>query len=64
VTKADTFRQPWVVVAPDGVHWLGEADGETQAWRYALGWPDTAEVEDAKSKGWYAAPATLKWKRP
>jgi hypothetical protein len=60
----EKFRQPWVVVAPDGVHWLGEASDEAGAWNVALGWPDQGEIDWHKTAGWYAAPATLTWKRP
>jgi hypothetical protein len=55
---------PWVVVAPNGVHWLGHAQDEAHAWSTALGWPDASEVAEHKQRGWYAAEATVSWKRP
>lgn len=55
---------PWVVVAPSGVYWLGHAKDEHQAWTVALGWPDKAEINEHKAKGWYAAEATVTWKKP
>lgn len=55
---------PWVVVAPDGVFYLGLHEDEDGAWRVALGWPDAAEVAEKKRAGWYAAQATTTWTRP
>lgn len=55
---------PWVVVGPNGVYWLGHAHNEKGAWTDALGWPDEAEVAEHKRAGWYAAEATVTWKRP
>lgn len=57
-------KMPWVVVAPTGVHWLGHAHNELGAWTDALGWPDEEEVQEHKRQGWYAAEATVTWKRP
>jgi len=53
-----------VIVGPDGIFWLGFADSEAQAWKYALGWPTLYETYDRKAKGYYAAEATVTWKRP
>lgn len=61
---AEKMMLPWVVVAPSGVHWLGHADSEASAWSIALGWPDEEEVAEHKRAGWYAAEATVSWKRP
>jgi hypothetical protein len=61
---AERLTMPWVVVAPSGVHWLGHADSEAGAWTIALGWPDAEEVAEHKRAGWYAAEATVSWKRP
>ena len=61
---ADTLTLPWVVVAPSGVHWLGQASDEAQAWTVALGWPDDEEVAEHKRDGWYAAQATVTWRDP
>lgn len=55
---------PWVIVSPDGVHWLGHANDEYHAWTIALGWPDAAEIRDHQARGWYAAQATVTWQRP
>lgn len=57
-------QRPWVIVAPDGVLWLGHANSEAQAWKHALGWPSPAEIGERKAQGWYAAEATVTWKRP
>jgi hypothetical protein len=54
----------FVVVAPGGVHYLGLCSDEEDAWRVALGWPSAQEIEQHKAKGWYAAEATLNWKKP
>lgn len=58
-----TNRMPWVVVAPSGVHWLGHAKNEADAWAVALGWPDDAEIAHHKARGWYAAEGTVTWSR-
>jgi len=55
---------PWVIVSPGGVYWLGHAKDEAHAWTIALGWPDQVEIDDHKALGWYAAEATVTWKRP
>ena len=62
--SADQMLMPWVVVAPEGVHWIGQAWSERDAWRIGLGYPDEAEVEWHKGQGWYAAQATLSWRDP
>lgn len=60
----DKLADPWVVVSPQGVQFLGFAVDETTAWSYALGWPDAKEVERYKALGWYATPANVTWKKP
>lgn len=55
---------PWVVVSTTGVHWLGHAKNEDHAWQIALGWPDEPEIMFHKKLGWYAAEATVMWKKP
>lgn len=60
----DTHPLPWVVVAPFGVYWLGCADDEHHAWTIALGWPDEAEINDHKARGWYATVPKVTWEKP
>lgn len=60
----DPTLMPWVVVAPNGVYWIGHASDERSAWEIALGWPHESEVAERKAAGWYAAKATITWKRP
>lgn len=60
----DKPELPFVIVAPEGVHWLGHARNEAHAWEIALGWPSAGEVADRKKRGWYCASATVSWKRP
>lgn len=55
---------PWVVVAPNGVYWLGRAEDEKGAWTIALGWPDLREIEEKIAEGWYASPAAVQWSDP
>lgn len=62
--KGKLTDRPWVVVAPDGVVWIGHAQDEAYAWTIALGWPDEAEINYRKADGWYAAPANVTWSRP
>lgn len=57
-------KSPWVVVGPRGVFWLGEAENELAAWTIAFGWPDDEEIAKAKAHGYYAAEATITWKKP
>lgn len=58
------MMMPWVVVSPNGVYWIGHAENEANAWCIALGWPDLSEINDHRKRGWYAAEATVSWKRP
>lgn len=60
----DKLMDPWVVVSPQGVAFLGYAADEQTAWSYALGWPDAKEVSHYKANGWYATKATVTWQRP
>ena len=55
---------PWVIVSPDGWEWLGYMEDEAHAWDIALGWPSPEEIAEHKANGWYAAEATVTWKRP
>lgn len=54
----------WVVVAPQGLDYVGLQEDEAGAWRCALGWPSEDEIEARKRAGWYAAKATITWARP
>ena len=64
VRRPEPMTLPWVVVAPDGVFYLGMHEDEAGAWRVALGWPDAAEIDEKKRAGWYAAQAITTWKQP
>ena len=55
---------PWVVVAPEGVVYLGLHQSENEAWQVALGWPPEEEIFNRRKEGWYAAQATTTWKKP
>lgn len=56
--------KPYVIVAPNGLKYIGLETDEDGAWRHCLGWPDKNEVEEKKRDGWYCAQAELTWKRP
>lgn len=58
------MTETWVVVAPDGLYWVGLACDEADAWRVALRWPLDDEVREAKLHGWYAAKAQITWRKP
>jgi len=60
----DAFYQPWVIVAPDGVVWYGEAKSEADAWARWIGAPYTEETERRKAGGWYCTTALLSWRKP
>jgi hypothetical protein len=53
---------PYVVVANDGVFWVGLAENEAHAWQIALGFPDNGEIAEKKRQGWCAVQAQLTWK--
>lgn len=50
---------PWALFRGGDIYWLGMVRGEAEAWQIALGWPDKTEIDDAKSRGIYAAPVGL-----
>lgn len=54
----------YVIVAPDGVYWVGLAEDEKKAWRIALGWPTIGEVREKTNAGWYCAQCELSWHKP
>ena len=56
--------QPYVIVAPDGVFWLGHAESEATAWNYATGWEPLEDIEQRKTAGWYCASAVVTWHAP
>lgn len=60
----DKPLMPWVVVGSQGVYWLGHSRDEEGAWDIALGWPDQQEIDLRKQEGWYAAEATVTWRKP
>jgi hypothetical protein len=57
-------EHPWVVVGPKGVMWIGHAVDELHAWTIVLGWPSPEEIQEHKDAGFYAAEATITWKKP
>jgi hypothetical protein len=57
-------NQTWVIVAPDGLVYVGLHENEDHAWHIFLGWPTAEDVADRKREGWYAAPAAITWTRP
>lgn len=57
-------RSTWVVVAPSGVVYVGLHTDEADTWQTCLGWPSEQEIQYHREAGWYAAPATITWKRP
>lgn len=54
----------WVIVAPQGLCYVGLHKNEAETWSIALGWPDEAEIAEHKKDGWYAAQATITWRKP
>ena len=58
-----TNLSTWIVVSPRGLEYIGLHDSELSAWTTALGWPDQAEIDEAKAKGWYAAKAQVTWRK-
>lgn len=57
-------EQPWVIVTPNGLAYIGLHENESDVWQIYLGWPHQSEVENAKNRGCYAAQATVSWRKP
>ena len=56
--------QPWVIVGPTGLAYIGLHFDEEATWQVFLGWPSDDEIASYKSEGWYAAPAVATWRKP
>lgn len=54
----------FVIVAPEGLAYVGLHESEDAAWRLFMGWPTKGEVRERQALGWYCAPAEVKWRRP
>ena len=54
--------KPFVIVGPQGLAYVGLHSSEADCWKVYLGWPDTSEVEHAKSRGFNCYEATLQWR--
>ena len=52
-------HSPWGLFRGNDIFWLGMARGEEETWTIGLGWPDQPEIDAAKTRGIYAAPAGL-----
>lgn len=59
------YRDMWAVVFPDG-HIVTGSDltTEADAWRIALGWPGSEEIDNAKQRGAFAVKARLRYYSP
>ena len=62
--NSDTPVQPWVVVGPQGLAYIGLHLSEESTWQVFLGWPADDEIDTYKREGWYAAPAVASWSKP
>ena len=54
----------WVIVGPQGLHYVGIHASALEAWTVGLGGADSAEIASHQASGWYAAPAALNWIKP
>lgn len=45
--------EPYVIVGPDGVMYIGLHSNDKEAWRIYLGWPTVQEVNWYKDRGYY-----------
>lgn len=54
---------PYVVVAPEGLVYVGLHTDEDDCWQIFLGWPSEAEIENAKKLGYYCTTATVSYNR-
>lgn len=56
--------EPYVIVGPDGVMYIGLHSNDKEPWRIYLAWPTVQEVNWYKDNGYYCAKATLTWTKP
>ena len=63
-TKWVIVATTWVIVSPQGLHYVGIHASALDAWVVGLGGADIAEIESHQAAGWYASPATLNWIKP
>ena len=61
--KNHNLQRPYVLVGPDGVHYVGIHNSEDDCWKIALGWPSEEEILARKSEGFAVYPATLSWNK-
>jgi hypothetical protein len=47
-----------------GLAYIGLHDDEADVWQIFLGWPDDAEIQDAKARGLCVLPLTVKYEPP
>lgn len=53
--------QPYVLVGPHGLKYIGLHDSEETCWRVALGWPSQEEIDHHKALGFAVYPANVTW---
>ena len=55
--------EPYVLVSPHGLAYVGLHNSEADCWKIALGYPDEVEINDKIKEGYYVAKANLTWSR-
>lgn len=58
------MRQPYAIIGPRGLAYIGLHETEEACWHTYLGWPTPEEIADAKARGFYCALAEVKWTAP
>jgi len=51
--------EPYVIVSPEGLEYVGIHESEHDAWKIFLGWPIKGEVRELLRLGWYCTKANL-----
>lgn len=57
-------EDPYVLVSPEGLVYVGLHTCEESCWQIVLGWPSEDEIKYHKSLGYYVAKAQLTWRKP
>lgn len=60
---SDKLMMPWGIYDTKkcGLAYIGLHSDGPEAWRVYLGWPDDAEIADAKARGLIALPLTVSY---
>ena len=60
--KGSLTPQPYVLVGPHGLSYVGLHESEEGCWLIAPGWPSQEEIDKHKANGFAVYPATVTWR--